>query len=84
MNLNLLKVKSVSFSWELMYTRSMFTTEDIARQHDILNHISELLDTGELKTTLTTTLKGFTVENLKKAHQMQESGKTIGKTVIEF
>ena len=84
LNLNLLKVKSVSFSWELMYTRSMFTTGDIARQHDILNHISELLDAGTLKTTLTTTLKGFTVENLKKAHQMQESGKTIGKTVIEF
>lgn len=84
LNLNILKAKSVTFSWELMYTRSMFTTEDIARQHEILNHISELLDAGTLKPTLTTTLQGFTVENLKKAHEMQESGKTIGKTVIEF
>lgn len=84
LNLNLLKNKSISFSLEFMYTRSMFTTEDIARQHEILNEISRLLDDGTLKTTLTTTLKGFTVEQLKKAHQMQESGKTIGKTVIEF
>ena len=67
-----------------MYTRSMFTTDDIDRQHQILNGIASLLDAGTLKTTLTTTLEGFTVENLKEAHQMQESGKTIGKTVILF
>jgi len=84
LNLNLLKNKSVTFSLEFMYTRSMFTTHDIARQHQILNHMAALLDDGTLKTTLTTTLEGFTVENLKKAHQMQESGKTIGKTVILF
>ncbi len=84
LNLNLLKNKSVSFSWEFMYTRSMFTTDDMERQHQILNELSDLLDAGTLKTTLTTTLKGFTVENLKEAHKMQESGKTIGKTVIQF
>lgn len=84
LNLNLLKTKSVSFSWEFMYTRSMFTTDDMDRQHQILNEIADLLDAGPLKTTLTTTLKGFSVENLKEAHSMQESGKTIGKTVIQF
>ena len=84
LNLNLVRTKSVSFSWELMYTRSMFTTDDIDRQHHILNEIADLMDAGTLKTTLATTLEGFTVENLKKAHQMQESGKTIGKTVIQF
>ncbi len=84
LNLDILKAKSVSFSWELMYTRSMFTTEDIERQHEILNELADLLDAGTIKTTLTTNLRGFTVANLKKAHEMQESGKTIGKTVIEF
>jgi len=84
LNLNLLKSKSVTFSWELMYTRSMFSTDDIERQHQILNKISDLLDDGTIKTTLTNTLKGFSVDNLKKAHQMLESGKSIGKTVIEF
>jgi NADPH:quinone reductase len=84
LKLEIIKSKSVTFSWELMYTRSMYSTPDMARQHQILNEIASLLDAGTLKTTLTTTLKGFTTENLKKAHQMQESGKTIGKTVIEF
>jgi len=84
LNLDILKAKSVTVSWELMYTRSMFTTDDMERQHQILNQISELLESGTLRTTLTTTLKGFTVDNLKKAHQMQESGRTIGKTVIQF
>lgn len=77
LNLSLLKVKSVSFSWELMYTRSMFNTGDMAQQHQILNKMADLLDAGTLKNTLTTALEGFTVENLKKAHQMQESRKTV-------
>ncbi len=84
LNLDLLKMKSVSFSWELMYTRSMFTTADMEKQHIILNEIAHLLDAGTLKTTLTTTLEGFTVDNLKEAHKLQESGKSIGKTVIQF
>ena len=84
LNLDLLKMKSVTFSWELMYTRSMFTTDDIEKQHHILNELADLLDEEVLKTTLTTTLDGFTVENLKEAHRMQETGKTIGKTVIKF
>ena len=84
LNLDILKMKSISFSWELMYTRSMFTTEDMEKQHTILNEIAELLDAGTLRSTLTTTLEGFTVDNLKEAHKMQESGKTIGKTVIQF
>jgi NADPH:quinone reductase len=67
-----------------MYTRSMFGTDDMERQHHILNKIADWLDEGTLRTTLTTTLEGFTVDNLKKAHQMQESGKSIGKTVILF
>ncbi len=84
LNLNILKTKSVSFSWELMYTRSMYQTDDMDQQHRILNQLAELLDQGVIRTTLTTILEGFTVENLKKAHEMQESGKTIGKTVILF
>ncbi|PHI18515.1 NADPH:quinone reductase [Lewinellaceae bacterium SD302] len=84
LDLSILKAKSVTFHWEFMYTRSMFTTDDIARQHEILNHVADLLDDGTLQSTLTTTLRGLSADNLKQAHEMQESGKTIGKTVIEF
>lgn len=84
LNMKALKAKSVSFYWELMFTRSLFQTEDIGRQHEILNHLSELLDQGVIQSTLTTTLEGFNVENFKEAHRMQESGKSIGKTVVVF
>jgi len=84
LNLMLLKNKSVSFSWEFMFTRSMYTADDIIRQHQILNEIADLADRGLLKSTLKTELNGFSAENFKKAHEMQESGKTIGKTVITF
>ena len=83
-DLNKLKSKSVSFSWELMYTRSMFETDDMEEQHHILNKVAELLDDGTLRTTLKETLHEITAENFKKAHSMLESGKTIGEIVIEF
>jgi NADPH2:quinone reductase len=82
--LNKLKSKSVSFSWELMYTRSMYETEDIQEQHNILNKVADLLDDGTLKTTLKETLIGLSAANFKKAHQQLESGKTIGKIAIKF
>ncbi|MDY7396087.1 zinc-binding alcohol dehydrogenase family protein [Aureibaculum sp. 2210JD6-5] len=83
-NLKQLKSKSVSFHWELMFTRSMFNTYDMIEQHHIFNTLADLLDDGTIQSTLTTTLNGFSVENLKKAHTYQETGKAIGKTVIKF
>ncbi|SEW51545.1 zinc-binding alcohol dehydrogenase family protein [Chitinophaga arvensicola] len=83
-NLRQLKSKSVSFHWELMFTRAMFQTDDISEQHYILDNIATLLDNGTLTSTLNTTIDGFTVENLKQAHQLLESGKTIGKVVLTY
>lgn len=83
-DINKLKPKSVSFSWEFMFTRSMFTTEDIVEQHNILTQIAKLVDEGKIKTTLTKTIKGFNVENIKEAHKIAESGDNIGKTAITF
>lgn len=82
--LNKLKTKSVSFSWEFMYTRSSFQTDDMIRQHQILNEAAGLIDQGILKHTLNETLQGFNSENLKKAHHQLENGKTIGKFGIAF
>lgn len=82
--LNKLKNKSVSFSWEFMFTRSNFETEDMIEQHHILNKVADLLDQGILKTTLKETLIGFSADNLKKAHQQLENGTTIGKIAIRF
>lgn len=82
--LNKLKTKSVSFSWEFMYTRSTFQTEDMIEQHHILNKVADMLDSGELVSILKQTLIGLSADNLKKAHTQLESGTTIGKLVIQF
>ena len=83
-NLRPLKSKSVSFHWELMFTRSMFHTEDIKEQHYILTKAAELFDKRILHSTLTATLSGLSADNFKTAHQQLESGSTIGKLAIEY
>ena len=83
-NLRQLKGKSVSFHWELMFTRSMFQTEDMIRQHHILNEAATLFENGTITSTIKEQLTGFSTENLKQAHALLESGKTIGKIVIEY
>ena len=82
-DLNLLKNKSASFSWELMFTRSLYATDDMIEQHHLLNHVAELIDAGEITTTVTEVLSPINAENLRKAHEKIETGKTIGKIVLE-
>lgn len=77
------KQKALSFSWEFMYTRSMFQTEDIEVQHQLLTRVSQMLDSGQLMTTATKHLGTINAENLQAAHVAQESGTAIGKTVLE-
>ena len=82
--LNKLKTKSASFSWEFMYTRSTFQTEDMIEQHHILNKVANLIDEGVLVHTLTQTLTGLSAATLKQAHEQLESGTTIGKLQIKI
>ncbi len=77
------KTKSVSISWELMFTRSLFETSDIAKQHEILKQIAALIDSGKLRTTANGTLGQITAANIIKAHTIIESGNSIGKLVLE-
>jgi zinc-binding alcohol dehydrogenase family protein len=84
LDFSILKAKSATFVWEFMFTRSMFKTADIEEQHNILKQIATLIDEGKIKTTLTQTIEGFNVESIKEAHKIVESGKSIGKLVIDF
>ena len=82
-NLTSLMQKSVTVSWELMFTRSMFGTPDMVRQHEILTEAAKLVDRGTLRTTLGQHLGRINAANLKRAHGMIEAGHTIGKLVLE-
>lgn len=83
LDIGLLKMKSVSLHWEFMYTRSMFQTDDMVRQRELLNEVADLVDAGVLKTTLGQHYGTINATNLKRAHQDIEAGRTIGKIVLE-
>lgn len=83
LNIDLLKNKSVSLHWEFMFTRSLFKTEDMIKQHHVFNEIADLIDNKKITTTLGENLGKISVENLKRAHALIESNKSIGKLVLE-
>ena len=75
--------KSVTFAWELMFTRPMFQTADMLAQHQILDETAALVEAGTLKTTATTRLSPINAANLRKAHAQLEGGHVVGKIVLE-
>ena len=79
----LLKGKSVSLHWEFMFTRSTFATSDMIAQHNLLNEVAALVDSGVIRTTLGEHLGRISAANMKKAHALLESGKARGKLVLE-
>ncbi|MBR0559807.1 zinc-binding alcohol dehydrogenase family protein [Neokomagataea anthophila] len=76
------KRKSLSIHWEFMFTRPIFNTVDMAAQGQILSQVTSLVDASLLRTTSYTSLGSITLNNLLTAHKLQESGSTIGKTVL--
>ncbi len=77
-----MKRKSLSLHWEFMFTRSMFTTPDVVRQHELLGRVGQLVDEGRIRTTLGTNYGPINAANLIRAHEQIESGRTIGKVVL--
>lgn len=81
-DVRLLKRKSLSLHWELMFTRSLFKTPDMDAQHRILNEVATLVDQGRIRSTAQKHLGAINASNLKEAHRLIESGSTIGKIVL--
>jgi zinc-binding alcohol dehydrogenase family protein len=75
--------KSVTFAWELMFTRPTFQTADMLVQHQILDEAAGLLESGVLRTTATTRLHPINAANLRRAHALLEGGHVVGKIVLE-
>src|SRR5690606_34258366 len=75
--------KSVSFSYELMYTRSVYQTKDMISQHHILNQLADWVDEGEIRSTMSKKLAPLNPETLKEAYENLLTGRTIGKIVVE-
>lgn len=81
-DLNLLKAKSITLVWEMMFTRSMFQTNDLVKQHELLNKLALMVENGDIMHTLTQHLNPINVDTITIAHQVIERGKMQGKLVI--
>lgn len=66
-----------------MFTRSMFQTPDMIEQHKLLNEVSRLVDEGKIRTTTNVVLSPINAGNVRKAHALLETGRTVGKVVVE-
>ena len=80
--MNELRAKSASFSWEGMFTRSLYNTHDMIEQHHILNRVAGLVDSGHLRHTAQKVFHPIDADNLRQAHALVEAGGIVGKVVL--
>ncbi|RTL43007.1 MAG: zinc-binding alcohol dehydrogenase family protein [Burkholderiales bacterium] len=77
-----LKRKALSLHWELMFTRSLFGTPDMAEQGRLLARVASLVDEGRLRSTVSEHLSPINAAQLRRAHELVESGRMRGKVVL--
>jgi NADPH2:quinone reductase len=77
-----LKPKSISLHSEFMFTRSRYETPDMGEQGRLLNEVAALVEAGRIQSTMQMNFGVINADNLKRAHALVESGKTIGKIVL--
>lgn len=82
LDVSALKPKSLSWHWELMFTRPLQATADLVRQHELLDQVADLVDVGRVRSTATTVLRPINAERLREAHRLVETGRVIGKVVV--
>jgi NADPH:quinone reductase len=83
LNQQVMKLKSATHVWELMFTRSKYQTPDMIEQQKLLDRIADWIERGVLKGLLRETLHPINADNLKKAHAKLESGTMIGKLALK-
>ena len=77
-----LKNKSISFSWEYMFTRPLYQPPDMVEQHELLDRVAGMVDEGTIRTTLTQELGPISAATLREAHRLVEQGRMTGKVVV--
>ena len=82
LNVLALKRKSLSLHWELMFTRSLYGTPDLAAQGSLLAEVAALVDAGRLFSTLQRQDGPISAAGLQAAHRRQSEGHAIGKQVL--
>ena len=81
-NVLALKRKSLSLHWELMFTRSLYATADMAQQGQLLGEVAALVDQGKVFSTAQQRLGLITAANVAAGHRLLASDASIGKLVL--
>lgn len=74
--------KSITFSYELMYTRSVYKTSDWIKQHEYLTELKNQVEQGFISSNLETHFKEMNEDTLKAAYEKLQTHHTMGKIVL--
>jgi NADPH:quinone reductase len=81
LNANALMLKSASLHTENVFSKVLHGY-DVGSQGRTLEAVAALVAEGRIRPIATTRLTGLTPETMRTAHDLLESGRTIGKVVI--
>ena len=81
LNANALMLRSASLHTEMVFSKVLHGY-DVESQGRTLETVAALVAEGRIRPIATTRLTGLTPETMRAAHDLLESGRTIGKVVI--
>ena len=73
--------KSASLHTEMVFAK-IIRGFNLSSQGKVLAEIADHVESGRLRPIVTTRLDGLTAQNMKTAHELLESKRTIGKIVV--
>lgn len=76
------KTKALSVHWEYMFAKSLFHHHR-EEQGEFLKLLAELADERNIKSTLHKILPN-SIQSVREAHELLESGKSLGKIVMKW
>ncbi len=82
LDVTVLKNKALSWHWVFMFAQSLYPGGNPISQHRILDQAAGLIDSGQLRTTVSEVLSPINAEQLRRAHQRVEAGGMLGKIVV--
>jgi zinc-binding alcohol dehydrogenase family protein len=82
LDLDLYMAKSVRINYELMFTRSIFGTDKMPVQGEVLSRVSAMIGAGTIRHVMTRNLGPMTTATLAEAHKIIEQGRMIGKMAL--
>ncbi|WP_139984262.1 zinc-binding alcohol dehydrogenase family protein [Nocardioides litoris] len=77
-----LKPKSISFHWELMFTRPLAGGDAQLPQHHLLTRVAALVDDGRVTAPVAEELAPLDAATLERAHELVRGGRVVGKVVV--